>query len=40
MTRKIGIVCIILGIAALLAAAGLMYYNNRESETAMEASKS
>ena len=40
MTRKIGILFIILGILALLAAAGLMYYNNWESQAAMEASNS
>ena len=40
MIRKIGILCIVLGIAALLAAAGLLYYNNWESQSAMEASNS
>ena len=40
MSRKIGILFIILGIAALLAAAGLLYYNNWESEAALEASNS
>ena len=40
MIRKIGILFIILGIASLLAAAGLLYYNNWESHAALEASNS
>lgn len=40
MTRKIGIIFIILGILALLASVGLLFYNNWESQTALEASNS
>lgn len=40
MIRKTGILCVILGIALLLAALGLMCYNTWESRSAMEASDS
>lgn len=39
MSRKIGILFIVLGILALLAALGLVFYNNWESQAAMEASE-
>lgn len=40
MSRKIGILFIVLGILALLAALGLVFYNNWESQSAMESSAS
>ena len=38
MRRGIGILCLILGIVFLLAAGGLMFYNQEESRSAMESS--
>ena len=38
MRRGIGILCLILGIVFLLAAGGLVFYNQEESRSAMESS--
>ena len=39
MSRKIGILCLILGAAFLLAALGLVCYNTWESQSAMQSSR-